>query len=305
VSKNNHDQAWAVVEKFALKEYFLYPAINWAPKSSNIRQIATKLNINIDTFALIDDSPFERSEVQKSLPQVRVYASEEIPTLLSRRELDVPITEISRKRRISYLNNVKREHVKEEFDGDYETFLRTCQMKMTIFVPREEKDISRCWELIQRSNQLNLSTRRYSTSEFNELRSTRGVLCLAFHCADMFGDYGIVGFASVDELDKKARLVDFVISCRVAQKRVEHTFLKWLAQREKQQHKVLQVRLTKTKRNGPLMRVFEDLPFHIVEKSEQYLLMELPLDKNISVEDVIHLEVHLKNMTDGQATFDY
>src|SRR5438105_10164366 len=103
VSKNDHDDAWAVVERLGLQDYFLYPAINWGQKSANLKQIAERLNIGIDTFAFVDDSPFERAEVAAALPMVRVYSPEQLAGLLERPELDVPVTEMSRKRRLSYL----------------------------------------------------------------------------------------------------------------------------------------------------------------------------------------------------------
>ena len=73
VSKNDHHEAWAMVEKLGLAEYFLYPAIGWGRKSDSLRRIAERLNIGLDTFAFVDDSAFERAEVAEALPMVRVY----------------------------------------------------------------------------------------------------------------------------------------------------------------------------------------------------------------------------------------
>src|SRR3990167_1597589 len=205
--------------QIGLQDYFLF-AIHWGPKSESLKEIARRLNINLDTFVLIDDSPFERAEVQSALPQVRVYSVEQIPKLLSYSEFDVPITEMSKTRRASYLAEIKRDRVKESFSGDYESFLRSCQMQLRIFILEEEKHILRCLELIQRSNQLNLSARRYTEEQFRQLLSDKRVLNIALGCKDKFGDYGIVGFASVAEKDGIPVLQDLVLSCRVAQKRV-------------------------------------------------------------------------------------
>ncbi|HLO35523.1 MAG TPA: HAD-IIIC family phosphatase, partial [Candidatus Deferrimicrobium sp.] len=78
VSKNDHDPAWAKVTELELAEYFVSPAINWGPKSASLRAVAEVLNINLDTFVLIDDQAFERAEVASELPQVRVVADTEI-----------------------------------------------------------------------------------------------------------------------------------------------------------------------------------------------------------------------------------
>ncbi len=288
VSKNDHGQAWKVIEKCGLGDYFLYPAINWAPKSANLKQVASRLNIGIDTFALIDDSAFERAEVEASLPQVRTYSEEEICKLPGYTEFDLPVTKMSKKRRQSYLNQLQREKAKEEFTGDYEDFLRNCGMKMRIFVPSERKHVDRCLELIQRSNQLNLSTRRYTAEEFEALLSTKTMLCLGFHCKDRFGDYGIVGFLSVDEGQSIPAIVDLVISCRVVQKRVEHALFEWLAQREREKGcEALRAELIKTKRNGPLVRVFEDLQFEVLQDTKERIQMELPLGREIDTGQVV------------------
>lgn len=288
VSKNDYAQAWSIIEKFNLHDYFIYPAINWAPKSSNIKQIASKLNINVDSLALIDDSEFERAEVQSSLPQVRVYAETQIPELLDYREFDLPVTDLSKKRRLSYIAQIQREKAREEFPEDYEKFLMSCQMQMHIFVPREEDQISRCLELIQRSNQLNLSSRRYGSDEFRQLLGSEDIFCLSIQCRDRFGDYGIIGFASVDERQEEPQILDFVISCRVAQKRVEHAFFEWLARKEASKgRKVLRVTFNQTERNGPLLRVFEEMPFEVSEKVGNQIHMELTLHRNIVSNPVI------------------
>lgn len=292
VSKNNFEDAWAMIERLGLEDYFLYPAINWSPKSSNLKQIAERLNINVDTFALIDDSAFERAEVQSALPQVRVYSEDRIPDLLTFSEFDVAVSESSKKRRMSYLTEIKREKVRENFRGDYEAFLRGCEMRLRLFVPREEKHIARCLELIQRSNQLNLSNTRYSAEEFRELLARSGFLCVAMDCRDRFGEYGIVGFASIDESQAEPTLRDLVISCRVAQKRVEHTLIQWLAQRERARGKnALRAHLVKTDRNKPIRQVFDDLHFRALAEQNAHCLMELPLEGEGRVDDTVAIEV--------------
>jgi len=291
VSKNHHDEAIAVLARLGLEEFFLYPAINWGRKSENLQQVADRLNINVDTFALIDDSPFERREVSDSLPMVRVYAEDVLEDLLDKPEFDVPVTEASRGRRKSYLTEITRDKVKEQFGSDYIDFLRSCQLKLRVFKPVTNDEIARCLELIQRSNQLNLSSRRYSADEFHALLADHNVLCVAMECEDKFGSYGIVGFASIDTGSEAPVARDFVLSCRVAQKHVEHAFYGWLAQRMKQQgaHRLL-VDLTKTVRNKPLVKVFEELPFAIDRSEGDKVLLSLDLCGSLQRDDVVELD---------------
>ncbi len=292
VSKNDHDDAWPVVAGLGLEGHFLYPAINWGPKSESLKQVASRLNIGLDTFAFVDDSPFERAEVRAALPMVRVYSHEQLAELLERPEFDVPVTELSRRRRVTYQEQVRRERASESFGGDYLEFLRGSALRLSIFEPREQRHVERCLELVQRSNQLNLSTRRYSREEFEELLQLPGILSLALHCEDRFGDYGLIGFVAVDERNEEPRVRDFVLSCRVAQKRVEHAFFRWLADREAGRGaEVLRAELVRTSRNGPLARVFDELPFRRVSEDGERTLLELPLEERPVDDGIVELEV--------------
>jgi FkbH-like protein len=278
VSKNNHDDALAAIASFGLSDYFLYPAINWGQKSANLQQVADRLNINIDTFALIDDSPFERQEVVTALPMVRIYSEQALESLLDRPEFDVPVTSASRQRRLSYLTEVHRETAREVFAGDYLDFLRSCAIKLRIFRPSTAAEILRCLELIERTNQLNLSGRRYDPEAFDRLLRAPGHLCLALECEDRFGSYGIVGFASVVEDGEQPKLVDFVMSCRVAQKRVEHCVIGWLARRASERgHGKLLADLQPTSRNKPLLKVFDDMHFATEAEEAGRVLLALDL----------------------------
>lgn len=292
VSKNNHDEAIAVLKRFGLDEYLLYPAINWGQKSANLQQIADQLNINIDTFALIDDSPFERREVSTALPMVRVFTEQQIESLAANSEFDVPITEASRMRRKSYQTEIKREKAQEIFGADYLDFLRSCELKLRLFLPASKEEKARCLELIQRSNQLNLSGRRYTAEEFDALLADPAMFSAAMECEDKFGAYGIVGFASVDMSGSDPKTNNFVMSCRVAKKHVEHTFYGWLGNHMKQRHGAqrLLVELIRTAKNGPLSQVFEEMPFTAIRTEGNSTLLAMDLSGDVAIEDIVALD---------------
>jgi FkbH-like protein len=290
VSKNEFDSTWAVLGELGLQEYFIYPAINWAPKSTNIAEIARKINIGVDSIVLIDDSPFERAEVSETLPAVRVYPDADICRLVSMPEFDLPVTEMSALRRRSYLTEMAREQVREAHGEDYENFLRSCEMVLRIVVPAERSHRERCWELLQRSNQLNLSSRRYTHAEFEALLQKEGHLCVALECADRFGAYGIVGFASIDEARAVPELVDFAMSCRVAQKRIEHAFFQWVAVRQREVGKrALHASLRRTNKNGPLVDVFTALPFRVVGENENRIELEASIEDLAAYEPIVRV----------------
>lgn len=294
-SKNTFDIAWPKIEELGLSEYFLYPAINWGRKSESIRGIAQSLNINLDTLAVIDDSPFEHGEIVTSLPQVRVYDPLHMSMLLHRAEFNVPITEASRERRLSYFGEIKRKRIAASWGDNYEGFLRSCEITIKIGSPSEAHK-SRCLELLQRTNQLNLSCHRYSSEEFERLLSRKDIESFVFECADRYGNYGVVGFMSVEIGGIAPAIKDFVVSCRVAAKQVEQTVISWYAKKA-QEHGAdcLRATFTPTDRNDPIRKVLGSFPFRHVSDHGNERLLEYKFPRTILVPDVLHVSVLDKN----------
>jgi FkbH-like protein len=287
LSKNTYEQAWPVLERLGLADYFVYPAINWNPKSENLREVAARINIGLDTFAVVDDSAFERAQISQNMPMVRVYPETKVAEIPSLPEFDLPVTEASRMRRLSYLAEMKRERLQAAHQGDDLAFLRSCGLTMEIFAPRTDAEKQRCLELIQRSNQLNLSTRRYTAEEFDALLRSPDYSCFGFRCRDHFGEYGIVGFVSVKH-DAPPEIVDLVISCRIAKKHFEHAFFHWLGTREKRRgQSAIAARLIRTARNGPLADVFRDLPFAVTREEGNVVEYRMDLTQDLVDEQFV------------------
>ena len=275
VSKNDYNEAMNKLKEFGINDYFLCPAINWGQKSQNLTDIAQVLNLGIDSFAFIDDNIRERAEVETTLPMVRVYADTQIDEILDRPEFDVPITDVSKSRRLSYMQEVSRKEFQASFSDDYDSYLRNLEMEL-LTESINDSNKERCYELIMRSNQLNLSTHRYTAEEYSSLLSDENTICKAFRCKDKFGDYGIVSFISIKLEGEKAEIIDFVISCRVAKKKVEQAIIislkDILAKRGVIQ---LSANLIKTKKNGPLASVFQELPFRCEMETENNIIYVL------------------------------
>lgn len=270
VSKNNYDIAWKKIEEIGLDKYFLCPAINWGRKSHNLVAIAKELNINIDTFAVIDDSLFERMEISNTLPQVRVFDVKELVTLMNKPEFDIPITVESRKRRESYKIDSIRKNILTSWSGDYDEFLRSCKLEMNVFRPSSYRETDRCLELLQRSNQYNVSRLRRDKVYLEAiLRDERyQVYCYEVH--DKYGDYGIVGFASFESEGTNIYLRDFVMSCRVAQKKVERAFLNYVAE-DMSPYSCMYITVEKTDRNIPLRDELCGMGFELMEDNNDVL----------------------------------
>ena len=228
-SKNNFEQAWAKLQSMKLDEFFVFPKINWEPKSVNLAKTIQQMNINPDTVVFVDDNPVERHEINLRMPSVTTVAPEEITALSKGKRFDVIVTDDARKRRGTYRMLESMQKEEDAWDGDYNDFIAHCKIELKVSHPTAQ-NIGRCHELLQRTNQLNSSGRRLSYEEvcnmaFNDDSSQGYVL----QAADKFGDYGIVGFLLTSTSGKTPRITDFVISCRVANRKIEPTLINALA----------------------------------------------------------------------------
>lgn len=259
-SKNSPELALAALKRFQMDEYFLCPQINWNPKSESIRQIAAELNLNMNSFAFIDDSFSERGEIQVLCPSVRVYSEKQIRDLPLLEEFTVPVTAESKERRMYYKTDALRKMYEHEKKMDYRDFIRECELVATIFRPTAKEEIDRCVELFQRTNQLNASARRLTENDFSRLLADDQNMIFAFDCKDKFGKYGIVGCIILNIQNDSHVVTDFVISCRVAGKKLESAILTWIvthflpgdAEHNVTSDKALHMNYVKTDRNHVL-----------------------------------------------------
>lgn len=264
LSKNDYEPTWKLLEKLGLAEYFVFPTINWMPKSTNLQAAAKTINIGLDTFAFVDDSPFERGEVGEKLPMVRIFKNTEIDMLADRLEFNPPVSGEGSKRRLSYQKEMQRMAAAQSFAGDYAGFLRSCEIVLTLFPLKgaDKATYERCYELIQRTNQLTLAGRRYAPEQFAALIAPDGVDAWGIRCQDKFGDYGIIGVAIARREGMACSVEEFVMSCRVAKKLCEYSVVHALAKRaENEGADVLKTRLVKTGRNTALVAAFDEMPF--------------------------------------------
>lgn len=268
-SKNEHPAAMAVLEHLGIADYFLYPQIHWNPKSGSMEQIAKSLNIGIDALALIDDTAFERQQVASVWPQVRTYDVTEINELLTKPEFDVPVTAESRNRRSMYRAEEKRNILMQAERTDISDFIRKCNLKLHLFAPETEEEKLRCYELVVRTNQLNMSGVKYTAAEFETALARPGHRNFAFSCADDFGEYGIVGFGQYRTEEKKLVFTEFAMSCRVAGKFVESALFAHLLKCEACQNGEFTV--NKTKKNILLRNTLQDIGFEITKETDQQI----------------------------------
>ena len=258
-SKNDPEQAMAVLKKFGLEEYFLVPQISWNPKGETVKHIAKMLNIGLDSLIFIDDSEFERANVKATCPEVTVVDARTYRSLTERQDCQTPVTVESKKRRHMYREQELRETAMAKSQGDYFGFLRECEIRLHIRSMTVDT-LSRVHELTQRTNQMNFSGNRYERKRLVEILETNYLDAYVLECEDRFGSYGTIGFGVVDK--RECHLKDLMFSCRVQGKRVEHAFLTYVLKAYRRRTgSDFYVSYRKTPRNSQAGKVFDDFGF--------------------------------------------
>ena len=201
---------------------------NWEPKDANIRSITKQLNIGLDSLVFFDDNPVERGLVKSSLPEVAVPEVPEDPSLYVQC-LDnahwfdtLGVTEEDRKRGTFFQSNAAREQLEKEA-SNYGDYLRQLSMAATT-EPVLESNIVRITQLINKTNQFNLTTKRKTESEVRTLAADERYYTSSTRLTDKFGDNGLISvvIGSIDPSDKKLLHVDlWLMSCRVLKRDVE------------------------------------------------------------------------------------
>lgn len=259
-SKNNFDHAWKELDSLGLAEFFLHPQINWNPKSQSVEAIASHLNIGLDTFAFIDDSPFELGEMSRALPHVTTVDADAIHTLLADPRFQGSDSDDARNRRRYYQEALQRSQAQQALGSDYRQFLAASELKLEV-APYQPTDHERVAELVQRTNQLNFSGRKYTREEVDKLLALTGLEHYVLRCEDKYGSYGTVGFSSVERLDKEIRVRDFMLSCRVQGRFVEQAFFDALIARTATPVHTFSVEFVSTGRNEPARQTLATLNF--------------------------------------------
>lgn len=233
-SKNNEADVLEVLRQHPhqlLREpHFAALRVNWSPKPANLRELAAELNLGLDTFVFVDDSPHECLAVRKELPQIAVVqrpaALPDVPRCLDHLPtLEIlGLTEEDRQRTELYVQERRRRELRASA-GDVDQYLRSLNMRMTIGV-NDTRQVARIAQLTQRTNQFNLTTRRYGEADIRQWMTDPDRLVAHFRLADVFGDSGLVGVALVRGVrGPTAEFDSFLLSCRVIGRQAETAFL--------------------------------------------------------------------------------
>lgn len=238
-SKNNLadvEEVWRKHPYIKLKKnHFSCVKINWNDKASNIKEISNDLNIGLDSFVFIDDNPLERELVKSVLPEVNVPDFPKEPYQLRSFFIDLykdffeifNLTEEDKNKLQQYKENIQRKQVRAKYKNINE-YIKDLNIKIEI-QEANKFNLSRIAQMTQKTNQFNLTTKRYTEQKLiSKLNSGSFVACAKV--SDKFGNNGItIGVViDIDKNDRSAIIDSYFLSCRILGRGIEFAFMKFI-----------------------------------------------------------------------------
>lgn len=257
---------------------------NWNDKATNIAAIATELSLGLDAMVFLDDNPVERNLVRKLLPQVAVPELPDNPALYARTLLAagyfeaVAFSEEDKQRATQYQDNARRVALQKQA-GDVDAYLASLDMQLTL-AAFDATGRPRIAQLINKSNQFNLTTRRYTEADVAAAERDPNAFTLQVRLADTFGDNGMISVIICRAQGNAWEIDTWLMSCRVLGRKVEQAVLAELVEagRNAGAERLLG-RYLPTEKNQMVADHYDKLGFTLLErKADGSTLWELRLD---------------------------
>lgn len=275
-SKNEEENALAGLnhpDSLLHPDDFIIIKANWEPKSKNIAEIAKALNILPDSFVFVDDNPAEREIVRQQRKEVAVVELTTIEHYIQ--EIDrsgyFEVTALSKddlERNQMYRANAERAKAEESFE-DYSTYLQSLQMKAVIqrFQPMY---LSRIAQLTNKSNQFNLTTKRFSQAEIEAVAMNACYITLFGKLEDKFGDNGVVSIVIGRCEENCCHIELWLMSCRVLKRDMEYAMMDALV-KQCQERELQELRgyYYPTAKNGMVKTFYKDMGFQKVTEDKE------------------------------------
>lgn len=302
-SKNNPEDAREPFEKnpdmiLKLEDFAVFEA-NWEPKPEALRRIARELNLGLDSFVFFDDNPAEAENVRQALPEVAVVdvpadPSRYIEALAAGLWFEtVALTAEDQARSQQYQIERQRKEVRAS-NVSMEDYLRSLEMIGEVRTI-DETDLTRVVQLIGKTNQFNLTTRRHSLDDVRALLKDPRAIGLTMRIADRFGDYGLISVLIAvpdDEAPETTLRIDtWLMSCRVIARTAEEGFFLQLMNLARTLgFKRLRGEYIPTPKNELVRELFPRLGFELTGKAGEAEFYERAVDDGASIQTFVRVE---------------
>lgn len=300
-SKNEQENALAGLkhpEGILKPEDFIVIKANWLPKSQNLIEIASELNIGRDALVFVDDNPAEREIIRQHVPETAVPEmtdGDQVNPDQFIRILDknayfevVTLSEDDKHRNEMYKANAMRKEQEESF-GNYSDFLKSLEMEAVIrgFEPVY---YSRIAQLTNKSNQFNLTTKRMTQAEVEQMAQDPGYITLYGKLKDKFGDNGVVSLVIGKKNGDTLELILWLMSCRVLKRDMEQAMLDTLVWQSRESGiRKLHGYYYKTAKNAMVKDFYGAMGFQKLSEKEgdsewEYVIPEKYENKNLVID---------------------
>jgi FkbH-like protein len=269
-SKNDENVALEVFDKHPEMKLrrtdFAGWRINWMDKAENIIDLAQELDLGLNSIVFIDDNAMERGRVREALPEVFVPDWPEDPALYSTallglRCFDAPsLTDEDRRRASMYTAERDRRSARSNF-ASLDDWLQNLDISIEVN-QLCDTNLPRAAQLLNKTNQMNLATRRFSEAELLAWSAGEDQKLWTFRITDRFGDYGLAAIVGVETDGSILRITDFLLSCRVMGRKVEETMIYVVIDYARSSGaKEIRAEYIATPRNAPCLNFFETSGF--------------------------------------------
>ena len=295
-SKNNFDDAIKVIREHPhmvlREEDFACMVINWGNKVENMKAISKQLNIGLDSFVFFDDDPVNREFIRQNLPEVITPELQLDPSNFSKILLDLnefstfKITDEDIQRKKSYSDQKKRIEL-EKSSQNIDDFLRSMDLKLTI-KKATSFTIPRISQLTLKTNQFNLTTKRYQEKNIKQFAENPNMLIGCAQVEDKFGDNGITGVFIVNKNNPKEWELDtFLLSCRIMGREIEKGVMNYLIEEAKKDNvERIIANYIPTEKNKPVENFLTSCNF---EKMNDYWVF--PITKPFKNPDFLKVDI--------------
>ena len=272
-SKNNYEDGIKGLNhpSSVLKENdFIIKKINWNHKADNIREIAKELNLGLDSFVFIDDNPVERESVKQILPEVTVpefpkeiyYLNDWFLDVVKKYFAKITLTKEDVLKQKQYENNLKRKQLEKNIT--YEEFLKSLEIKLDFYID-DDRFIERYAQMTQKTNQFNLTTKRYTAHDIKNFIFSDNYTVIAVNYKDKFGDEGITALVILEEKKDKVIIDTFLMSCRILKRDVEKEIINKII--EMFGNKDIIGLYYPTKKNGQVKDLYTNFGFEKIDEN--------------------------------------
>ena len=279
-SKNNFEDAIKVIKEHPYmilkEEHFAAMCINWNDKVSNMRKLIKEINIGSDSLVFIDDDPVNREFVKLTFPEILVINLSDDPSTYVK-EIEnlidfsvLKITDEDKNRGKMYLKQKKITEL-EKTSTNLQTFLNQLELKISI-KQVNEFTLPRVSQLILKTNQFNLTTKRYQEKDIEKMIKDSDFLVTCVQVEDKFGDNGITGVFIIKKENQKEWKIDtFLMSCRIMGRDIEKGIITYIINKAKENNiQKINADFIPTQKNKPIENFLSDHEFNKEGQSWTY-----------------------------------